>query len=325
MKGAGLFGAIVCILILLVSVLYGTAAQDDPLEREIIFSSGHYYYDILLLSDGEVTSLTDGTNQYTRLNTPRWSPSGERIAFTDGRYVYVMDADGSNLVQLTDDVNVWDKYIDWSPDGQAIAAVSTQGDAWRIRLIDVDTLKIVDITQGDYLDGMFGLSWSPDGEFIVFTSNRDGEIPDASGLYLVEVEGGDVSALTDISTLRRDDRYPSWSPDGTQIAFISENADDGGWDIYLIDVDGSNLQRLTNRDNAPEISGLIFFGGTIDWSPDGDRIVFTACPNLYPEGCELFAIGVDGTSLTQITDDDEAGAFYPDWKPMSVEVPETSG
>jgi TolB protein len=93
-------------------------------------------------------------------------------------------------------VALHDHYVDWSPDGKTIAVSSAREDTRRLRLIDIDTLEIVQITEGDNLDGMFGLSWSPDGEHIVFTSNRDGQIPDASGLYVLDVESRKVSALT---------------------------------------------------------------------------------------------------------------------------------
>jgi Tol biopolymer transport system component len=152
-----------------------------------------------------------------------------------------------------------------------------ESDYW-IRLINTDTLHERDITSGDHTDGFYGLSWSPDGNSIVFTSNRDGFVPSATGLHVLNVETGAVSALTDISSRFRFDRYPSWSPDGSRIAFVTENFDDGRWDIYFIDVDGSNLQRLTNQANTPEID-IANVRGTIDWSPDGGRIVFTACPN----------------------------------------------
>lgn len=312
-------------LFLVLSGLSGLVAQSD--NTEIVFVTGHYYYDIAIASSDEVALVTDASNTYAKLGTPQWSPDASRIAFTDHRIIYTVKVDGSDLVQLTDYEPLSGhsvRNISWSPDGRTIAATVHLTDesykGYRIRLIDAETLAERDITSGDHSDGMSGLSWSPDGKYIVFTSNRNSRLLGATGLYVLDVETGEVSALTDVSIRRRDDRYPSWSPDGTQIAYVTENDAGGGWDIYLIDVNGSNRQRLTNRSNSP----AVYFGGTIDWSPDGDRIVFTAC-DLYPEGCELFTIAVDGTDLRQITDDEDAGAFDPSWRPLPLEDAQPAG
>ena len=69
-----------------------------------------------------------------------------------------------------------------------------------------------------------------------------------------------------------DDWVPSFSPDGTRIAFHSNRS--GNFEIYTINVDGSNLTRLTDHpadDFAPE------------WSPDGSRIVFHSDRDNNPE------------------------------------------
>ena len=312
-------GVVVVIMVLMIVVLYGANAQDDftddYLEGDIVFTAGHYWYDLYLLSGGEIIPITNETNQYTKLRTPRWSPNGDRIAFIDEENVYIIDADGSNLVQLTDDVllNPW--HLDWSPDGQIIAIVFDQSP--HIRLLDIDTLEVSDLMLGNYRDGLLGLSWSPDGEYIVFTSNRDGE---RSGLYTIEISSGEVAMLLNMPYHMRYVRHPRWSPNGEQIAFTNENYD-GGRDIYLINVDGSDLTRLTNQTNAPGISNHI---GQMSWSPDGDRIVFSACPPYpigYPEGCELYMIGVDGAGFVQLTDNEEKGAFSPDWRPVPAEDP----
>jgi Tol biopolymer transport system component len=321
---------LLCTLIMVMAALSGAAAQDDS--TEIVFVTGQFSSDIAIATSDtivsvmeKIVSIPDDISIYD-LSTPQWSPDAMHIAFSDGRNIFIVDVDGSDLVQLTaydDPLLPRIANISWSTDGKTIAATlyydnSDDNNYW-IRLIDVETTDEHDITSGDYSDGFYGISWSPNGDFIVFTSNREGFVSGATGLYVLNLETGSVSSLTDISSRVRFDRYPSWSPDGLQIAFVSENYDDGGWDIYLIDADGSNLQRLTNSENAPEVSGLIF-GGTIDWSPDGDKIVFTACINPYPEGCELFTIDVDGQNLTQITDNEAYGAFDPNWKPRSDEI-----
>ena len=61
------------------------------------------------------------------------------------------------------------------------------------------------------------------------------------------------------------DISPTWSPDGTRIAFASER--DDNWEIYLMDADGGNQTRLTNNDAVDWMPA---------WSPDGTRIAFSS-------------------------------------------------
>jgi len=85
-------------------------------------------------------------------------------------------------------------------------------------------------------DGDF--AWSPDGQTIVFSSERDGN----AEIYLVRLSDGTTVNLTNDPG---QDVLPAWSPDGQRIVFTSlreENAD-----IYVIAADGSNLQRLTQH------------------------------------------------------------------------------
>ncbi len=90
--------------------------------------------------------------------------------------------------------------------------------------------------------------WSPDGERIVFSSNRDGDPKNENSgeIYVMNADGSDVRRLT---------RYgfgafrPSWSPDGKRMVFTSthhaKSTDDKDFEIYVMDADGTNVQRLT--------------------------------------------------------------------------------
>jgi len=80
--------------------------------------------------------------------------------------------------------------------------------------------------------------WSPDGEHIVFTSDRDGN----PNIYIMDADGSNVTLLTDGPG---NDNNPSWSPDGDRIAFSSDR--DGDWEIYVMDADGSNTIQLTHN------------------------------------------------------------------------------
>jgi dipeptidyl aminopeptidase/acylaminoacyl peptidase len=112
-----------------------------------------------------------------------------------------------------------------------------------------------------------------------------------------------------------DERYPSYSPDGTQIAFRGDLdlvEPSGDEEIYVMDADGTNVRRLTSNadfDSAPS------------WSPDGKRIVFerapagTFVPGTEAQEKDVYLMNADGTDVRRLTDSpglDEGPEFSPD-------------
>jgi Tol biopolymer transport system component len=154
--------------------------------------------------------------------------------------------------------------------------------------------------------------WSPDGKQIAFLSSR-------KGTYYPYVMNADGSSQQCLSPIEAIDRL-NWSPSGTQIAFVGlgKSADkdkNWDWEIYVIDIDGSNLKRLTYNDvddRAPA------------WSPDGKQIAFVSyikqpsqieikrTPNISLQlvsaqiqtlgiwDCTLCLINPDGTNLVNL-------------------------
>jgi len=153
----------------------------------------------------------------------------------------------------------------WSPDGKKVTFTAKAGDQ--------DALYIYDIASGDIeqhkfdLDGLFSATWSPAGNEIAFVGNMNG----ASDIFIFDLESDKINNITnDVFS----DSYPEWSSDGEQLVFVSERGDyiygnelpsefkmaDHNYentDIYLIDKDGSHIQRLTNtpsRESDPVLS-----------------------------------------------------------------------
>jgi TolB protein len=107
----------------------------------------------------------------------------------------------------------------------------------------------------------------------------------------------------------------AWSPDGKQIAFRS-NRDAGDWEIYAINVDGTNERRLTYS-----------AGADIDpaWSPDGTKIAFPSFRGSSAgDNIEIFTMNADGSNQVNITNNLGAtGAnndYYPAWSSNSARL-----
>lgn len=103
---------------------------------------------------------------------------------------------------------------------------------------------------------------------------------------------------------------PTWAPDGTRIAFATTPP--AGFersDIFVVDVDGSNLTNLT--------SGLTGKHAWPDWSPDGQKIAFTS---TQFGRFSIFTMNPDGTDVTQIVDGSAGDARYPAWSSDGTKI-----
>src|SRR6266545_618207 len=148
---------------------------------------------------------------------PIWSPDSSRIAFV--RYagaadaeIFVMDADGSNIVRITEN-EVDDADPRWSPNGTQLLYNSgsidlNEQDVYLVTLADLGTRKLT----SDGVNDSFG-EWAPDGTGIAYASYRG----DQWDVYVVTADGMATTQLTDDPA---DDFGPRWSPDGSQTLYV---------------------------------------------------------------------------------------------------------
>ena len=185
-----------------------------------------------------------------------WSPDGKRIAFSasqpGGYSVAVIDADGSNLTLLTPPQS-YGTLPTWSPDGSEIAFVSPQSGAYDLYVMNADgsdpqALQIFKGTDWDAMPAKHQTigclpRWSPDGsrllvcfhnELLVMTGYLKSD-----ELFVVNADGSGLTQLTDDDT---DEYAPTWSPDGSTIAFAAVKESIG--QICFMKADGSDVHCL---------------------------------------------------------------------------------
>ena len=180
--------------------------------------------------------------------TPAWSPDGTRIAFASNRAglyrIYTMAADGTDVRLVAAKRQRGDSFVPaWSPDGRLIAFSSSawtpeNPELYSIRPNGTGLQRLTRTSGGtEVLGDDSWPTWSPDGRRIAFTSNRTGN----GEIWIMRSDGRDQRRIA--GTGRRDDWMPSFSRDGTLIAFSSLGAGGSGR-LYVVRPDGTGLRYL---------------------------------------------------------------------------------
>lgn len=286
--------------------------------------------------------------------------------------MFMMRSDGSDAHQLRSS-NDAEWYAAWSPDGQRIAFRRVVDSLGAPHVAGINTMGAdgSDLTRvwwdNNCSDSPCHLvgdqahpTWSPDGSRLGFEDNHECFfVPETATnycptrIYTVNVDGSDLLLTNPVrDSLLLPDWSPAWSPDGTRIAFASMRA--FSWvaapgannDIYLMNPDGTGVQRLTDSPIdewwpawAPDGRRLAFGRGSKiyvmnadgtdvlpltsgpgndlhpSWSPDGTRIAFASDRD---GNFEIYVINVDGTGLTRLTNDPHDD-LTPAWAPAPLE------
>lgn len=251
-----------------------------------------------------MTRLTDHPNAD---ETPVWSPDGQLLAFISNRtgsyHLYLMDENGGNLTQVTED---YDNSLPvWLPDGQRIAFRTTDNQGvWWWRSAKLDGSEIENITEPSYDFFYQTPAWSPDGTKIATMSlEEQKERNDGSSqIHVKEIDGSYDLALTQNSY---ENASPIWSPDGKKIAFLSEmHGEPNIFALYVMRANGSDVKQLS-KPIYTDVSAVF------SWSPDGKQIAIGDI-NIG----RIFLIDVaDGKSDELFFLKEGESIYSPSWQP----------
>jgi len=260
------------------------------------------------ISGGTPTRIAEGLAWEVQ---PRFSPDGSRIAFTSDRgggdNIWLMNADGSDMRQLTDEDFRLLNQPTWSPDGQFIAAKKHfttgrslgTGEVWLYHVSGGAGVRLVERPNEQHQKELGEPIYAPDGSAIYYTRNvtpgstfiyAQDSNQDLFNIERYDLETGEIT--TAVSGLGGAVR-PTPSPDGTMIAFVRrENLQSG---LYIRDIATGAERRIYNdldRD-VQETWGVTGVYPNMDWTPDSRSIVFWA-------GGHINRVDADGSNFAQI-------------------------
>jgi Tol biopolymer transport system component len=268
---------------------YNGIVNTDKQERQILFVShrndAHEIY-AMNMDGSNVVRLTFNDAFDGRAT---WSANGQHVAFasplnnTTGKMdIYVMNANGSGLRNITNTPGIDEDWPEWAPQGNDLVFSSNQTGDHEIYRYDMDEGTLTRLTDRAGFDDKWP-TYSPDGSKIAFQSNMGTTYK--TEVFVMNADGSNIIRLTTNTAL---DQMPTWSPDGTHIAFMSNRT--GNPDIFVTNADGTGQVNITNNaatDARPS------------WSWTTGRIVFMS--NRDGGAQHIFSMNPDGSSVLQLT------------------------
>lgn len=207
--------------------------------------------EIAYAGDNGVNILNTADMSVRRITSPGhvascdWSPDGARIVHDSDADIYVVNADGTNPVNLTPGPEGGNDPA-WSPDGSRIAFSGGGG----ISVMDADGSNPVRLTDlmasvpNAYWWPAWEPAWSPDGAQIAFVGPVEQAV---TAIWVMDSDGSNLTRLT-ADLLSYQAWRPTWSPDGSRIAYWALNPSDGYcYQLWVMDADGSNPTNITNH------------------------------------------------------------------------------
>jgi TolB protein len=235
----------------------------------------------------------DGTGEHalthygTISSFPSVSPDGTRVAFTswlqEAPRIMMFSLETGRQLSFYNQRASMNCCLSFSPDGKKVIFSSTAaGGPAQLYTANLDGSGLRRLTSSSAIDTEPKIN-PKTGTDVVFVSGRGGGNPQ---VYLMS-QSGEAERLTDGTG---DAVNPSWSPDGTKIAFAwTRGYEPGNFNIFILDVASRQLVQLTNNEGRNE---------NPTWAPDGTHLVYS---NKRGNSIQLWTMLADGTQKKQLT------------------------
>ena len=227
---------------------------------------------------------------------PRWSPDGFKLYYTTYRYhnpdAFEIDLKERRIrpVSSRQGLNIPGGV---SPDGDRLLMTLSRSANPHIYEMNLATREMKRLTtRSDSVDS--SAAYSPDGKYITFVSDRSGN----PQVYIMEIATGKTQRLTRLNWCDT----PRWSSSGEWITFAGRQSSSDNFDIYLVDITGSQLRQLTHDAGSNEDP---------TWSPDGRFIGFTSTRG---GSRQIYVMDSDG-SAPHIVANLPGNSYTPAWGP----------
>jgi len=239
-----------------------------------------------------LSKAADGT-----FSASRWCPDGTKMAALNSSKVGIVVPGAGVVRRLGSGYSI----PRWSPDGTRILY---RGADARLHVISADGSGDFDLTQNIApLVPHGGYSWSPDGRRVAYCTLNANNIW-TGRTWVVNVDGSNRKLIVNSNSL-----FPSWSPDGSKIAFLGYAWPNG---ICIVDPDGNNLNILSDWSGMGWLS-YVYQCGQYGWSPDSKKLSFYA---YWPSsGWMMRMIDVTTKVVTEIPNSASNGENMGVWSP----------
>lgn len=288
------------VFILLPGIL---TAQRETVLKQIDLPHNYYFREMYL------PQVTTGPSSVA------WSPNGDELVYSMQGSLWRQKVSSDSATELSSGPG-YDYQPDWSPDGKWIVFSRYNNDAVEVFLLNLDSGAQTQVTSGSAVN--LEPRWSPDGKKLAFVSTK------GTGhfhIFTAEVEAGNVRNLQQLTPERKSsiNRYyyspfdheisPSWSPDGTEIIFISNP------ERYYGTGGVFRMKAATGAQPAEIHTEETTWKAKPDWSRDGKRIVYSSYQGRnWNQIWVMTSRGADPFPLTYGDYDNTEPRWSPDGK-----------